>query len=163
MVLQRLFSFDLPRWRTAFLIFLVACVLPGGILPALYGPLLPHAHVFLGGPPPVNWEQHEHPSLLSMLAGQPSAVSLTNPRDNSTSSTSSSVVGTSLHPGKVVSLYDGTFTILIVWSTIAVLVPALLTPILAPRVGPVRVWLRRCIQREPDLPLVPPPRQLALI
>lgn len=87
---------------------LMLVVLVGGLCPALYGDQIPHEHLFVGGAPPVNWEQHDHPNPLFAFFG--SSNRSAQPVDRSVAAAASP--GRALETGRVVSVYDGTVFIL---------------------------------------------------
>src|SRR5215472_10298310 len=56
----------LIRGTTAVLIFVVFV---GAVCPPLYEGVLPHDHLFFGGPPPADWEEHHHDNPLGVFFG----------------------------------------------------------------------------------------------
>ncbi len=140
---------------------LVALVFAGGICPALYGAQLPHEHLFVGGPPPANWEQHRHANLLLLLFGPPGPSE--RPDDDLDLAPASSTPGISpraIADGRVISLYPGTDPSVLTLIDFAVIVPIIRTPIAAlvpARLVTASLQLRPQTAEAPD---PPPPRFL---
>jgi len=133
---------------------LVYLVLAGGIYPALYENQLPHVHVFVGGPPPPDWENHLHENPLNVLFGSAAETGLTAGGDPP----ASTKAGRPKTFGRVVSIYPGVPRVILSLVTVTVLGMALGTlapPGLTSRIGR---WLptRPAVLIEGPTP--PPPR-----
>ena len=108
---------SLRRAMTPVILF---AVLLGGVFPALYEDALPHEHIFVGGPPPADWENHPHPNPLLILFAPKAPSELTTDGANQFGKTGPNHVKAT----RVVSLYSG--SVLLVLSVVAldVVVPA---------------------------------------
>lgn len=142
---------DWPRRVVA--VILTAAVLLGGVFPPLYGEVLPHEHLFVGGPPPVNWQSHEHPNpLITLLraSAHPSAtVNGTNAEALPTNA---------LAQGQVVSLYSGSLLLVVTIFALDLALPladALPPPPLVRQIEFVPAAARSAPIQAPPLP---PPR-----
>jgi hypothetical protein len=134
---------------------LVYLVLAGGIYPALYESQLPHDHLFVGGPPPANWENHPHENPLFVLLGAPAGSSAASDDD------APFVPIVADHPdvpGRVVSVYPGVPGVVLSILTVTLLATVLGT-VAAPQLT-LRIQFLR--SRWPmvlsDGPAPPPPR-----
>jgi hypothetical protein len=163
MTLLRLVKKAGYRARTAMILALIALVAAGGICPALYGEILPHAHLFIGGPPPPHWQHHEHPNPLVTFFGS----LRTDPNDGQLQETtplhSSNFATGSLAEGRVLSVYEGASTIIL--SLIAFdLIVALLAAIYPLAVSfQINLTVSRSTPQTADGPIPPPPRFAELL
>ncbi len=133
---------------------LIVVVLAGGVCPALYGAVLPHEHLFVGGPPPADWENHAHPNPLAELLGSPNR----SRAPVSTSSPAHPLATHELTGGRVVSLYAGGLSLLLTivavdgmvptWDQLPLPIPGLEIIFDALALHHLAVWP----------PLTPPPR-----
>lgn len=128
-------------------------ILIGSICPSLYGDLVPHQHLFVGGPPPVGWERHEHPDLLTLLFG-PIQLARSSARPGE-------VVRPPLDPPgavHVLSVYNGLTSLVL--SDLSIAAVAQLQALLPPPIlaGPVIAALRPWQGLPPRRPPLPPPR-----
>jgi hypothetical protein len=138
----------------ALSLLLAGLVLVGGICPAVYGALQPHRHLFLGGPPPADWQNHAHPNPLYRLLGPPAGAAVSDARDEVPRPGATA----GLDEGRVVSLYAGDLDVLSLFLDAVVLVPAM--PALEPP-GPtmgVEISPSPVAHQVSDEPAVPPPR-----
>jgi hypothetical protein len=144
------------RGRRPVAALLVALVLAGGICPALYLGQIPHTHLFVGGPPPLDWEDHQHDNPLLELLGSPARALAADSGD---------LIGSSAKPdgldvGRVVSVYAGA-----PWAVMALIAVSLLGPtvnrLLYSSTG-VRFFLPewRLVALLAEAPSAPPPRSL---
>ena len=140
------------RWVSAVLVVLVFA---GSVCPALYAGILPHRHIFVGGPPPANWEQdHQHPNPLSDFFGAPGRAQAPVGPTIALPTTSTNQVTS----GHVVSVYDGTTSLVVTSVTIEAVI-LLLTLLHRPQPG--GAVARRSTRARPSLtngPPTPPPR-----
>jgi hypothetical protein len=132
---------------------LVVGVLLGGIFPVLYGDLLPHEHLFFGGAPPVNWEQHEHPNPVLIILGRASATTVGR---------AALAPGTTLalvdRPVRIVSVYAGPMGIVASLVALVVILPAMRPAALLTDWTTIELaghWWHIAMARGP---LPPPPR-----
>jgi hypothetical protein len=143
------------RLRRVSSLMLIVGVLLGGTFPPLYGDLVPHGHLFLGGPPTPGWEQHDHPNPVLVLLGRSTAPSPPiGPDAASLPSTEQS-----LHQStRVLSVYDG-----LAGSVVSLIALAMILPFLGLFRPPV-TWTRmrsaddRQTPAVPRGPSPPPPR-----
>lgn len=148
------------RARQAGTILLLALLLAGGLCPALYAGQVPHAHLFVGGPPPPNWEHHDHDNPLIILLGAPPGP-VTRPDEVSAPGARGSAVNSSSAPvttGRVVSLYAGSPILVISiidFATLHVLVGAMGAVEFARRLRPLEITPPAEPNRRPPSP---PPR-----
>ncbi|HEX5414072.1 MAG TPA: hypothetical protein VFZ25_00300 [Chloroflexota bacterium] len=141
------------RGTTAVLIFVI---LTGAVCPPLYAGVLPHDHLFIGGPPPINWRQHHHHDPLAALFGSgatdPAIVVLSEP----------AILGTpGVEPaqtGRVVSLFAAPAALVLSVIALAMLIPGWLFLSLATILGTVRTHVAVLLSAEPAAPWPPPPR-----
>ena len=133
---------------------LVVLVLAGGVCPALYGPLVPHTHLILGGPPPADWEHHAHPSPLTIFFGPPVGSAASAPEDDEAAPATARHVAA----GTVVSLYSGDPAIVLSLLAIGVVVPSAFALVRPDRSAPLHLTPSCCIPLMPRKPIPPPPR-----
>lgn len=105
--------------RAVFTWLLTMLVFAGGVYPALYGPLQPHEHLFVGGPPPADWEDHSHPNPLFVLLGSPGGMVAMTTNVDATQPGVANRIAT----GKVVSVFSTDPTLLTQFLAFVVLVP----------------------------------------
>ncbi len=125
----RLIKRNFQRWC---ILLLATLVLAGGMYPALYESILPHTHLFIGGPPPPHWQDHEHPNPLTALLGSPVAVSASAVRWSHTASENPFAVdrflpdlpNNTLANGRVVSVYQGLNILVVSLLALDILVPS---------------------------------------
>lgn len=144
------------RWHRLVTFILVALVLAGGTCPALYGEIVPHEHLFVGGAPPANWQHHTHENPLQAFFGTPGG------QGDADEPFSPEVLlpspGSSLRAGRVVSVYTGT-TVLVVTAVEMGAILTLPATIDLPDRG-LRIWQLRLAFPVSifDDPPLPPPR-----
>lgn len=138
---------------------LVLLVLAGGVCPALYGEMLPHTHLFVGGPPPANWEHHEHPNPLVEIFGPPPGAPSAPPDVGLADPAASGPPPPSrLAPGRVISLYPGADPSIVSVLDFAVIVPAALHVAGLALGIPLRRPASRLLPQVAEGPAPPPPR-----
>jgi len=114
--------------RHALVFLLATMVLSGGMFPAMYAGLMPHTHLFIGGPPPPDWEDHEHPNPLDALFGPP--VAATSPLAHLSADQILNGHGfglsvpNGLGTGRVVSIYQGSSILVLSLLALTVLLPS---------------------------------------
>jgi hypothetical protein len=108
--------------RQAVTWVLIIVVLAGGVCPALYGAVLPHEHLFVGGLPPADWENHPHPNpIIELLPGG------TGARAAVAEAIPSPSMSRALAAGHVVSLYAGLTSLVLTIVVVDGILPAWVT------------------------------------
>lgn len=154
-------------WRRLISIVLVLLVTAGGLCPALYLGMLPHQHLFVGGSPPADWENHDHPNPLFALFGSPAgsrapirssgeSVSGNGPANQPVSL--ANALSNSLRPVRVVSLYPGLPGLVLSVVTLSAVVPTRLSRPAIAWTWPVPAFSPSPRGRRPVEPPTPPPR-----
>lgn len=103
---------------------LLATVLAGSLAPALYGGSLPHAHLFLGGPPPPGWQRHAHLNPLAVFLGSPAP----HPHESDQPAGEPGASADQRHWGRVVSLYPAGVALIMSLLALDLVMPAALSP-----------------------------------
>jgi hypothetical protein len=148
------------RWARYVALVLATLVLAGGIYPSLYLGQLPHTHVFVGGPPPADWEDHQHENPLDYLFGPP--VGSITPSVATGQDRPGNEKTPSWSDGRVVSVYSPAGALVVV----TVLSYALLIPV-GGWLGLIPLTLQfvsrpdRPSPRGAARPPTPPPRRLS--
>ena len=130
---------------------LVYLILAGGIWPALYESQLPHDHVFVGGPPPADWENHPHNSPLFLIFGPPGGSRALS--DDAPVSAEHPVAA-----GRVVSVYPGVPGVVLSIFTVTVLAAVLGMPPAPPLSSRLAFPRQRWPLVLTNGPATPPPR-----
>lgn len=141
------------RGTTAVLIFVVFM---GAVCPPLYEGLLPHDHIFIGGPPPANWQYHHHDNPLAGLFGGGDADDAISPVAEP------AILGAfaveSGQTGKVFSLYAAPSFLVLSVVGLVMLIPCLLLVCLPTGRRTVGLGVIALSSAEPAAPRPPPPR-----
>ena len=148
--------------RRAIVMLLATMVLSGGMFPAMYAGTMPHTHLFIGGPPPPDWQDHQHPNPLDALFGPPVATASPAARlaaaQVSAENILDSALPTGLGTGRVVSIYQGSSILVLSVLALTMLLPSWLRVVWLSYLGRAGLAMTRVpasIDLRPDFP---PPR-----
>lgn len=141
------------RGTIAVLIFVVYV---GSVCPPLYESVLPHDHLFVGGPPPADWESLHHDNLLAVLLGGADSSAAVAPVSEP------AILGTFAvergQTGKVVSLYVAPSVLILSVFTLAATIPGTLLFCSLVIRWTIATKVASLSSAEPAAPRPPPPR-----
>lgn len=141
------------RGTVAVLIFVIYV---GSVCPPLYEGVLPHDHLFVGGPPPADWESHHHDNpLAALLGGADSSAAVAPVSEPAILGAIEIKRG---QTGKVVSLYAAPSALILSVFTLAATIPATLLFCSLVIRWTVGVSVASLSSAEPAAPRPPPPR-----
>jgi hypothetical protein len=147
-----------PSLASRLLAALVAAlVLAGGAAPSLYSFGQPHDHFILGGPPPPDWEHHEHVNPLTLFLGPIGTPAASDDVDEEAGLTVSRAVRSAPY-GRVVSVSDGASPLVLSAVGVAIAPLALGHPDLDLAVANVPSPVFRLEPQNERGPGPPPPR-----